>query len=73
MKIKVKVHANSKSPRTEVNLKNILNIYVNEPAAEGKANRAVIEKLSEEYKTPKSSITLIHGTKSKNKIFEIGQ
>jgi uncharacterized protein len=71
MKIKVMVHANSKSPRTEVTKNDVLNIYVKEPATEGKANRAVIEKLSEEYKVPKSSITLIYGEKSKTKIFEI--
>lgn len=73
MKIEVYVHTNSKSPRTEKNPDGILHIYVREPAVEGKANRAVINVLSEIYKTPKSSITLIHGTKSKNKVFEIGK
>lgn len=73
MKIKVIVQANSKCPKTELNQEGNFHIYVREPATEGKANRAVVEKLSEIYKTPKSSITLIHGTKSKNKIFEIEQ
>lgn len=71
MKIEVYVHANSKSPRTEKAPNGTLHIYVMEPATEGKANRAVVEVLSEIFKTSKSSINLIHGEKSKNKIFEI--
>lgn len=71
IKIKVVVHTNSKSPRTEKTPESILKIYVSEPAIEGKANRAVVDKLSELYKVSKPSITLTHGAKSKNKVFEI--
>jgi len=71
MKIEIYVHANSKSPRIDKTSDGTLHIYVREPAIEGKANGAVVEMLSEIYKTPKSSINLIHGEKSKNKIFEI--
>jgi len=73
MKIEVCVHANSKSQRTDRTPDGIMHIYVREPAVEGKANRVVVEVLSELYKTPKSSINLIHGIKSKKKIFEINK
>ena len=71
VKIKVMVHPNSRSSRTEELPDGIINIYVREPATEGRANRTVVEKLSEIYKVPKSSIILKHGEKSKTKIFEI--
>lgn len=71
IKLQIVVHANSKSPKTEYGSDGVLHIYIKEPAIEGKANRAVVDKLSELYKTPKSSITLIHGVKSKNKLFVI--
>ncbi len=69
--LEVIVHVNSKSPRIETTPEGVLHIFVREPAVEGKANRAVVEVLSKKYKTPKSSITLIRGSKSKNKFFEI--
>ncbi len=69
--LEVVVHPNSKSPRIETSSDNALHIFVREPAVEGKANKAVVEVLSKKYKTPKSSITLIRGSKSKNKFFEI--
>ena len=71
MKIKVIVHSNSKEPRVKEDKDSVLHVYVKEPASEGKANKAVIEKLAEIYKTPKTFIELVHGQKSKIKIFGI--
>ena len=71
MKVNIKVHPNSKASRIDKNEGGTLHIYVKEPAKENKANLAVIEKLSELYNVPKTSITIKSGVKSKYKIFEI--
>ena len=71
MRILVNVHPNSKKQRIEKDLLGILHIYITQPPLKGKANKAVIEVLVNYFKTKKSSIFLISGIKSKNKIFEI--
>jgi uncharacterized protein YggU (UPF0235/DUF167 family) len=71
MKIKVKAHPNSKKPRIETKSNGELHVYIKEPAKENKANEAVVQKLSDYYKVPKSKITLKHGEKSKIKLLEI--
>ncbi|MDP4009717.1 MAG: DUF167 domain-containing protein [Candidatus Shapirobacteria bacterium] len=72
MKILVIVHPNSKNPRVEKDLVEMLHIYVSAPPLEGKANKATIESLAKFLKVKKSKIILIRGEKSKNKVFEIG-
>jgi len=72
MKISTIVHPNSKNPRVEKDLTEMLHVYVNAPPLEGKANKAAINSLSKFLKVKKSEIILIRGEKSKNKVFEIG-
>lgn len=72
MRITVNVHPNSKRARIEKDLLGTLHVYVSQPPLEGKANKAVIEALAKHFKTKKSSIYLISGTKSKSKVFEVG-
>jgi uncharacterized protein len=71
MRVSIIAHPNSKKPRIEKDLLGTLHIHVNAPPLEGKANKAVIEALSEYFKVKKSRILLISGTKSKTKVFEI--
>jgi uncharacterized protein YggU (UPF0235/DUF167 family) len=71
MKISVIVHPNSKKPRIEKDLLNVLHVYVHEPPLEGRANKAVIDDLANYLHTPKSNILLLSGEKSKHKLFEI--
>jgi len=71
MKITINIHPNSKNPRVENREDGSIHIYVASPAKEGRANREVVKKISEIYNIPKSSITLLHGEKSKSKVFEI--
>ena len=71
MKIEVVVHPNSKYPRTEKDLTEMIHVYVNAPPLEGKANKAVVESLAEYLKVKKSKIVLIRGQKSKSKVFEV--
>ena len=49
-----------------------LKVRVAAPAFDGKANKAVIEILSEFFNVRKSNIKIIKGEKSRNKIVEIG-
>ncbi|MGB9715434.1 MAG: DUF167 domain-containing protein [Thermodesulfovibrionales bacterium] len=70
MKISVRVKPNMKEEKVE-KAGDVFNVYVKEPAKEGKANKAVIELLSEYFNVPKSQIVIISGFKSKQKIIEI--
>jgi uncharacterized protein len=48
-------------------------IKVNAPPEDGKANKKVIELLSDFLKVPKSKIELVSGFKSKKKIFKVSE
>jgi uncharacterized protein len=71
MKVSIIAHPNSKNPRVEKDLLGTIHVYVNQPPFEGKANRAVIDALAEYFKVKRSSVILMSGEKSKNKVFEI--
>ncbi len=69
-KLKIKVTANSKKNSHEFlndNSDNILKIKINKPAVDGKANKAIIEYLSEILNVPKNNITFLNGEKSSQK------
>ncbi|MBI4688611.1 MAG: DUF167 domain-containing protein [Nitrospirae bacterium] len=46
-------------------------VYIKERPVEGRANKAVINLLSEYFDVPKSQISIHSGMKSKQKIIEI--
>lgn len=71
MKVNIIAHPNAKNPRIEKDLLGTTHVYVHEPPLEGKANNAIIEALTKYFKVKKSSVMLISGEKSKNKLFEI--
>lgn len=71
MKVSVTVHPNSKTVKVERNENDQLHIFIKEAPIEGRANEATIKILSKMYDVPKSSINLLRGVKSRNKIFEI--
>ncbi|MDR0423514.1 MAG: DUF167 domain-containing protein [Rickettsiales bacterium] len=70
MIIQVKVIANSKENKI-YNNDGVIKIKVREVAEDGKANKAVIELLSKEYKVLKRDIIILKGTKSNHKTIEI--
>ena len=70
MKISVRVKLNMKEEKVE-KMGDAFTVYVKEPAKEGRANRAVIELLSEYFKVPKSHIVILSGMKSKQKIIGV--
>ncbi|MFA4835076.1 MAG: DUF167 domain-containing protein [Dehalococcoidia bacterium] len=48
-----------------------LKVYLTAPPAEGKANKALIELLADHFKVKKSSVRIVKGEKSRNKVVEI--
>jgi uncharacterized protein YggU (UPF0235/DUF167 family) len=70
MNVSATVKPNSKFEEVTVDCGRFL-VKVKESSREGKANSAVIRLLAEHFKIPKSSIKIIGGLKSKNKIVEI--
>lgn len=70
MKISVRAKPNMKEEKIE-KVGDVFNIYVKEPAKEGKANKAVIELVSEYFNVPKSKIVILRGVKSRYKTIEI--
>jgi uncharacterized protein len=71
MKIKVCVKPNARKNEVIKNEDGTYLVRVNAPPVEGKANEKVIELLSDFFKKPKRSISIIAGFKGKVKIFEI--
>ena len=71
MIVKVVVHPNSKTRKVEKANDDCLQIYTNNRAIEGKANKEVLEILTEYFKTKKNKIFLISGEKSREKKFEL--
>lgn len=71
MKVTVIVKPNSRKESIEPLPDKSLQVRVNAPPIEGKANTRIIELLSEYFKKPKSCFQLVSGHRGKKKIFEI--
>ena len=67
MQISVIVHPNSKNPRLEKDLTDMLHVYVSAPPLDGKANEAVRQALADYFKIKKNSVIILSGHKSKLK------
>jgi len=70
MKISVKVKTNSKTARVQEK-EGVLHVWLDVPPVEGRANKRLIELLSEHYGRPRSLIYIKSGLKSRNKIVVI--
>lgn len=68
--IKIKVIPNAKKSKV-VEREGRLKVYVNAPPVEGKANNALIEVLAGHFNVRKSSVRVVKGEKSKEKVVEI--
>ena len=64
---KVKIIPNSKINKIIEQTETFLKLKLTAPAKEGKANRALLDFLSEYFKIPKSQIKIIQGEKSREK------
>jgi len=71
MKLNIIVIPNAKTPLILRLEENAYKVKVNAPAVAGKANRRLIEMLSDHFDVPRSSVRIVRGLSSKNKIVEI--
>ena len=71
MLIKVKVFPASKEEKIIKKKEDSFEVKVKEKPIRGKANRAVVDALSNFLNVPKNKIKLIKGFKQRNKIFKI--
>ncbi len=69
-KLNIKVIPNAKKNKL-VEEPGRIKVYLTAPAVEGKANSALIEFLAEHFKVKKSSISIIRGATSREKVVEI--
>jgi len=68
----LKVKAYTKSSFNKIIEKNgIFNVYVSKSPVDNKANKAIIELLSDELDISKSRFRVIKGAKSRDKVIEI--
>jgi uncharacterized protein (TIGR00251 family) len=71
MILNVEAKPNAKKNEYAVVNENTIKVRIKAPPVDGKANEAIIAYLSEILKIPKSKISLLKGTTSKFKRFEI--
>lgn len=73
--IKMKIFVKAKPGAREEFIKKIdeinFSVAVKEPAIKGKANKAIAKALAEYFNVAPSSIRLVSGFSSKQKVFEI--
>ena len=62
-----------KGPLVDVDDAGRLTIYVREPAADGRANRAVTRLLAEHFGVPNSRVELVAGATARVKRFRINR
>lgn len=72
MKVTVRVKSSSKKGNfVQPSLDGELLVYVREPALDGKANKAVIELLSDYYDVPKTRIEIVRGLTNPIKVISV--
>ena len=69
--LKVRVIPNARKTEFSGYRDDELVLRVNAPAVEGKANKAVVEFVSEYFGVTRSDVLLIRGERSRHKIFQI--
>lgn len=63
--------SSKKGSLVQAGLDGDLLVYTNEPAIDGKANKAVIELVADYYEVPKSCVEIIRGHTSKTKTIQV--
>ncbi|MGL1933708.1 MAG: DUF167 domain-containing protein [Fibrobacterales bacterium] len=72
--MKISVKAQTKSKRNDVlgpDESGLYTVHVNTPPVDGKANTAICALLAKHFKVSKSSVSVLKGQTSKQKIIEI--
>ena len=62
---------NSREARVVRVSEDYFEVRVDEKAVGGRANKRLLEVLAEHFKVPKSRISVLRGTKSRNKIVQV--
>ena len=70
MKINVRVIPRAKINRVEIQPDGTVRVHTTTAPTDGKATADVIKMLAEHYGVPKTSIKLIRGATSRDKVFE---
>ena len=70
MRINVRVIPRAKINRVEIQSDGVVRVHTTTAPTDGKATADVIKMLAEHYNVPKTSIKLIRGTTSRDKVFE---
>jgi uncharacterized protein len=71
MLIRVLVTPNAKRARVVKVSEDNFEVWVDERAVGGRANKRLLEMLAEHFKIPKSRVTILKGTKTRNKIIQV--
>jgi uncharacterized protein (TIGR00251 family) len=71
MLIRVYVTPNAKESSVVRVSEDYFEVRVDEKAVGGRANKRLVEILAEHFKVPKSRITILKGTKTRNKTIQI--
>lgn len=71
MLVRVHVTPNAKKVRVVKAGETDYDVSVDEKAMDGRANRRLIEILSEHFEVPKSRISIVSGARSRDKILQI--
>lgn len=71
MKYTVKVKPGSSQEKVVENAEGELTIFLHARAHDGEANKALIEVLAKHFKMPKTSIKIVQGTHSREKVIEL--
>ncbi len=69
--IEVRLKPNARRNSIEIGENGVLQVRVNAPPVEGRANKALIELLSDTLDVPKSSLSIKRGASSKTKVIAI--
>jgi uncharacterized protein len=71
MLIRVLVTPNAKQARVVKVSDDYFEVWVDERAERGQANKRLLEILAEHFKIPKSKIILLKGTRTRNKTIQV--
>ncbi len=71
MLIRVYVTPNAKEARVVQVIEDYFEVRVDERVVDGRANKRLLEILAEHFKVPKSRITILKGTKTRNKTIQV--
>lgn len=71
MRINVRVIPRAKINRVEVQPDGTVRVHTTTAPTDGKATNDVIKMLAEHYGVPKTSIKLVRGATSRDKVFEV--